>query len=218
MSPKSRNNYLHRKIVTNITVTINCKYKNKVKYFYLWMFYGSFKKKFEIYIWWKSGVHEPSTSPVDESVVPLWNELFPFYIQSALFTSIYYVDSVLSRLVINTVSTLDYDFDHLDHSIQEMLYKQPVLGDIPVLHFRFSAYIPKIFILKPIQQYFGTVIHRDFWKWHPKTSQLGIPYTKIKFIYPRLIWNVLHIICGIYLLWYYGGLAYIERGFYILIF
>ena len=137
------------------------------------MFYGSFKKKFGIYIWWKSGVHGQPAVIDRQSVETLWNELFPFYIQSALFTSIYYVDSVLSPLVINTVSTLNYDFDHLDHSIQEMLYKQPVLGDIPVLHFRFSAYIPKIFILKSIQKYFGTVIHRDFWKWHPKTSQLG---------------------------------------------
>ena len=52
------------------------------------MFYGSFKKKFEIYIWWNSGIRGPFERPIVQTVQslePRWNELFPFiYSQHSL--------------------------------------------------------------------------------------------------------------------------------------
>lgn len=95
------------------------------------------QKKFEIYIWWNSGLHGQI---IAQSVDSWWNELFPLYTVSTLYQYL----PRFTRWIINKVLTLHYDFDHLDHLIREMLCKQPILGDIHALHFLFSVYKPEI--------------------------------------------------------------------------
>ena len=95
------------------------------------------QKKFEIYIWWNSGLHGLT---IAKSLESWWNELFPLYTVSTLYQYL----SRFIRWIINKVLTLHYDFDHLDHLIREMPCKQPIHEDIRVLHFLSSAYKPKI--------------------------------------------------------------------------